>query len=174
MDQIKLNSAPGDPSRQAIGLYYLQKGKIAESIQELGMIVSAWPEDQKSRYYLALAYEQNNQPEEALYHFRKIEEGDELYINSRIHIAYLLNRMGKLDEAIDTIKQGIEYKRDEMDLYSLLASIYESNEDFIKAREIIDEGLKVDKDNVELIFRLGILMEKEGDREGPGTGPEQC
>jgi tetratricopeptide (TPR) repeat protein len=166
MDQIKLNTVPGDPSRQAVGLYYLQKGKFTESIKELGMIVSAWPEDQKSRYYLAMAYEQNNQSEEALYHFRKIEEGDELYINSRIHIAYLLNKMGKLDAAIDTIRQGIEYKRDEMDLYSLLASIYELNGDEIRARETIEEGLKVDSNNIALIFRLGTLMEKEGDREG--------
>ena len=63
MDEIKLNTPPGDPSRQAVGLYYLQKGKLAESIQELGMIVSTWPGDQKSRYYLAMAYVQNNQPE---------------------------------------------------------------------------------------------------------------
>ena len=74
--------------------------------------------------------------------------------------------MGKLDEAINTIRKGIEYKRDEMDFYTLLASIYESNNYNIKAREIINEGLKVDGKNVELLFRLGILLEKEGDREG--------
>ncbi|MBN2418880.1 MAG: tetratricopeptide repeat protein [Deltaproteobacteria bacterium] len=166
MNELKLNTSPGDPSRQAIGLYHLQKGNLAESIQELGLIVSTWPGDQKSRYYLAIAYAQNDQSEEALYHFRLIQEGNEFYINSRIHIAYLLNKMGKPDEAIGTIRKAIEYKRDEMDLYSLLASIYESNDDFLNAREVIYEGLKVDENNIELLFRLGVILEKEGDIEG--------
>jgi cytochrome c-type biogenesis protein CcmH/NrfG len=59
------------------------------------MIVTALPDDQKSRYYLALAYEQNNQFEEALYHFRMIPEGNELYVNARLHTAYLFKQNGK-------------------------------------------------------------------------------
>ncbi len=165
MDEIKQHSVPGDQSRQAVGLYYLQSGNIEESIKELDLIVSTWPEDQRSRYYLAIAYEQNHQPEEALYNFHMIEQGNELYINSRIHIAYLLHQMGKTDESIDTIRKGIEYKRDEIDLYSLLASVYESEENYIKAREAINEGLEIDSNNIELIYRLGALLEREGKKE---------
>jgi tetratricopeptide (TPR) repeat protein len=166
MDYIKENSLPGDQSRQAIGLFYLQNGQFSESISELDMIVTVWPEDQKSRYYLALAYEQNNQAEEALYHFRMIEEKNDLYINARLHIAYLLNKMEKRDEAIEVLKNTIEYKSDETDLYALLSSIYESNEDYKRAQKVLEQGLAVESESVELIYRLGALLDRKENKEG--------
>jgi len=58
MKEIKEHSRPGAPERQALGLIYLRQGKIDESIAELDLIVNAWPNDYKSRYYLAVAYEE--------------------------------------------------------------------------------------------------------------------
>ena len=73
--------------------------------------------------------------------------------------------MGKSDEAIDTLRHGIEYKRDEIDLYTLLASIYETRDDYPKAREALNEGLEIDNNNIELIYRLGALLDREGKKE---------
>ncbi len=165
MEEITLQSSPGDPRRQAVGLFYLQEGKLDEAIKELDAIVSAWPGDQKSRYYLALAYEGNDAREEALYHFRLIDETSEYYINSRLHVAYLLKKLGKTNEAIDILRRGIEFKKDEMDLYTLLASMYESENDFTKAGEILKKGLALDEENIEIRYRMGVLLEKEGKRE---------
>ena len=57
-EEIQEHSKPGEPGRQALGLIYLRQGKLDESIEELNLIVSAWPGDYKSRYYLGTAYEE--------------------------------------------------------------------------------------------------------------------
>ena len=166
IEELKNRTNPGDRSRQAVGLYYLRNGRLAESIKELDLIVSTWPGDYKSRYYLAMAYEKNGQSELALHHFRLIGEDTELYIGSQIHIAYILDELGRHDEAIEIINRAIETKRDEIDLYMILSTVYESKKQIEKARDVIIEGLKYDENNIELLYRLGVLLDKLGDKDG--------
>ena len=89
LEEIKRQTSPGDPGRQTLGLIYLRHGKLDESISELDLIVNAWPDDDKSRYYLASAYEEKGEHEKALEHFQKIKSGSEYYANAKIHIAYI-------------------------------------------------------------------------------------
>ncbi len=98
MQKIKKGSQPGEPGRQSLGLIYLSQGKLDESIEELNLIISAWPNDYKSRYYLATAYEKKGDVEKALEHFSLISEASEYFINSQLHIVYLLNTQKKYDE----------------------------------------------------------------------------
>ena len=87
IEEIKKQSKPGDPGRQALGLIYLRHGKLDESIAELDLIVSAWPEDHKSRYYLATAYEEKEELDKALHHFRLINEESEYFVKAQMHVA---------------------------------------------------------------------------------------
>jgi tetratricopeptide (TPR) repeat protein len=166
IEEIKNQTEPGDPDRQTLGLFYLQHGKLAESIAELDLIVTAWPEDSKSRYYLALAYQEYGQPEAALEHFRQIKEGTEYFIRSQMHMAVILEKMGKYDEAVERLRHAIELDRTESDLYRFLAAVYEAKEEYDKAIETIKEGLKYDAKNTDLIFRYGVILDKSGDKEG--------
>jgi tetratricopeptide (TPR) repeat protein len=166
LEDIKRGSEPGDPIRQTLGLFYLREGKLAESIAELDLIVTAWPKDNKSRYYLAIAYEENGEPEKALNHFRMIQVGSDYFINSQIHMAYIMDARGESDEAINVIKKAIEVDNKNLELYMMLASMFESKTRYNEAMEVINEGLKYDDKNIELIFRLGIVLDKSGDKEG--------
>jgi tetratricopeptide (TPR) repeat protein len=166
LEDIKRGSEPGDPIRQTLGLFYLRQGKFAESIAELDLIITAWPKDNKSRYYLAIAYEENGEPEKALEHFRMIQQGSEYFINSQIHTTYILDAKGESDEAINVIKKAIEIDNKNLDLYMILASMFESKKRYDKALEVINEGLKYDNKNIELIFRLGVVLDKSGDKDG--------
>ncbi|MFC1533798.1 tetratricopeptide repeat protein [Thermodesulfobacteriota bacterium] len=165
IEEIKRKSKPGDPGRQTLGLYYLRHGKLAESITELDLIVSAWPEDYKTRYYLAMAYEENRQPEKALEHFKLIKKGAKYFINSQIHIAYILEDMGKDDDAINVLKKAIEIEKEKVDLYLILASLFEKKKEYGKAIEVIEKGLEYDKINIALIYRFGVVLDKSGDKE---------
>jgi len=162
---IKENAKPGEPGRQTLGLIYLQHGRLDESITELDLIVAAWPEDQKSRYYLALAYEENGDREKAIEHFMQIKKGPAYYINSRIHLAYILDDQKKPDEAIHILQEAIEVEKGKAELYLILASIFERRQEYRKAIEVIDKGLLQEAENIELIFRLGVILEKSGDKK---------
>lgn len=165
IEEIKKRSKPGDPRRQTLGLIFLRHGRLDESIAELGLIVYAWPNDDKSRYYLASAYEEKDEPEKALEHFKKIKEGSEYYINSQIQIGYILESRKKYDEAITVLQNALKIKKDAIELYLMLASVFETIEAYDKAMEVIDTGLKQDEKNTALIFRLGVVLDKSGDKE---------
>jgi len=162
---IQNQSKPGDPGRQILGLYYLQNGRFADAISEFDLIVTAWPDDYKSRYFLALAYEESGLSEKALEHLSLIKKDSEYFINSQIHIVYILNDMGKDEEAIDILKKAINLKKDESSLYMILSSFYEGKNDYKQSISTLQDGLKLDGKNTEMIFRLGLAFDKSGDRE---------
>ncbi len=47
----------------------------------------------------------------------------------------------------------------------MLASFYETKEDYEKAVEIVNQGLTKNENNIDLIFRLGVIADKRGDKE---------
>ncbi|MBW2283832.1 MAG: tetratricopeptide repeat protein, partial [Deltaproteobacteria bacterium] len=165
MNAIKERAEPGDPERQALGLLYLRQGRLDESIEELKLILAAWPEDDKTRYYLGTAYEENKDLENALAQFRKIGPESKYFQSSRIHIAYILDSQGKSTEAIDVLESAIDGSEAEVELYLMLASLYEGLKKYDKGIEVAREGLKNDERNVDLLFRIGVLLDKKGDKE---------
>ena len=156
MGVLKGQAKPGEPGRQALGLIYLRHGRVDESIEELDLIVSAWPNDDKSRYYLAAAYEERGDTEKALHHFGRIRAESEYFSKARMHMAYILGSQEKYDESIELLKKTLEVKKNEIELYLMLASDLENQESYKEAVQVIGEGLKVDGKNVDLLFRLGV------------------
>lgn len=166
IENIQTQSKPGDPGRQTLGIYYLQKGRFAEAIAEFDLIVQAWPEDDKSRYLLSLAYEESSLPEKALEHLRLIKQTSEYYINSQVHIAYILSDMGKNDESVKVLQKAISIKQNDTSLYLVLSSLYEEKKEYKNAVETLQEGVKHNDKDTDLLFRLGIELDKSGDKHG--------
>ena len=164
IEELKQHSKPGERIRQTLGLIYLRQGKLTESIEELKMIVSAWPEDDKSRYYLATAYNSKDDSEKALEHFSLIRRESSYFIPAQMHIAYLLDAQKKYDEAITVLQKAISFEKTKVELYLMLSSVYETRKDYSKAMEVVREGLDQDEKNIELIYRLGVLLDKTGDK----------
>jgi tetratricopeptide (TPR) repeat protein len=165
IEEIKNHTKPGEPARQRLGLIYLQHGKIDESIEELNLIISAWPQDDKSRYYLATAYEEKGDSEKALEHFRDINPKSRYFVNAQLQIAYILNTQEKYDEAIDVLEKAIILDNEKAELFLMLATVHETKKDYLKALEIVREGLRREPQNVNLIFRLGVILDKSGDKD---------
>jgi len=163
--EIKKHSKPGEPERQALGLIYLRQGRIDDSIAELELIVNAWPKDDKSRYYLATAYEEKGDPKKALEQFKQIGSGSKYFVNAQIHIAHLLTTEEQFDEAIAVITHAMTLERDRIELYLMLASVYEAKKAYDEAVAAIQDGLKIDDKNIDLIFRLGVLLDKKGAKD---------
>lgn len=161
---IQNQSKPGDPGRQTLGIYYLQNGRLSDAIAEFDLIVTAWPDDHKSRYYLAWAYEESGIPEKALEHLKLIKKDSEYFTNSQIHISYILSEMGRDEDAIEALKKAINVKKNEIPLYLALSSFYEEKNDYKNSAITLQEGLKHNEKNIEVLFRLGIALDKSGDR----------
>jgi tetratricopeptide (TPR) repeat protein len=165
VEQIKKHSRPGEPERQVLGLIYLKQGKIDASIAELDLIVTAWPKDHKSRYYLATAYEEKGDNDKALAQFKLIDQKSKYYQNAQMHIIHLLILEEKFDDALKALEQLMAMDRSNTDLYLMLAAIYEAQEKYDEAIDAVKEGLTLDEKNINLRFRLGVLLDKAGRKE---------
>jgi tetratricopeptide (TPR) repeat protein len=160
MEEMKRIFSPGDLKRKRLGLIYLRYGKLNKSIQELKSIVSAWPDDQEARYYLGTALEENEDLAEAYKNFDLLNPNTSYFINARMHMAYILERQEKPDEAINLLKETINNKRDNPRLYLMLTSLYEIKEEYLNAMDILKEGLKYNERNTGLLYRLGVVLDK--------------
>jgi tetratricopeptide (TPR) repeat protein len=62
------------------------------------------------------------------------------------------------------LEKAIELDQKKVDLYLMLASVFENKKAYEKALEVLDQGLKQDQKNVELIFRQGVVLDKMGEK----------
>jgi tetratricopeptide (TPR) repeat protein len=62
------------------------------------------------------------------------------------------------------LEKAIELDQKKVDLYLMLASVFENKKAYEKALAVLDQGLKKDQKNVELIFRQGVVLDKMGEK----------
>jgi len=160
MEEMKRIFSPGDLKRKRLGLIYLRYGKLNKSIEELKSIVSAWPDDQEARYYLGAALEENGDLAEAYENFDLLNADSGYFINARMHMAYILEKQERPDEAISLVKETINHKRDNPRLYLMLTSLYEIKEEYLSAVDILKEGIRYNARNTDLFYRLGVVLDK--------------
>ncbi len=160
INEIKKIIDPGDVERKRLGLIYLRRDKFNESISEFKSILSVWPDDQEARYYLGAAMEESGDLENAYKNFNFIKLDSEKSVSARIHMAYILEKQEKSDQAITLLKETINQKRDKPELYLMLESVYEKKEDYLSAKDTLEDGLRYNENNIDLLFRLGIVLDK--------------
>lgn len=161
MDEMKAALGSGDVKRKRLGLIYLRYGKLKESIAELTSIVSAWPDDHEARYYLGAALEENGDLGEAYRNFEVLSSESDYFINARIHMAYILEKQEKIDEATDLLRDTIGQRADKPpQLFLVLASLHEMREEYQSAMDVLEEGLGYNGESTELHYRLGVIFGK--------------
>jgi tetratricopeptide (TPR) repeat protein len=159
--EMKELIGPGNEQRRRLGLLYLRYGKLKESIDELTAIVSAWPNDEEARYYLAAALEESEDLDEAYRKFDLVAAGSDYFVNARVHMAYILEKQEKTGEAIELLRQTITQTSEHPpQLYLVLASLYEIREEHESAIGALREGLQYNNENTDLYYRLGIILGK--------------
>jgi tetratricopeptide (TPR) repeat protein len=161
MNEMKAALGSGDVKRKRLGLIYLRYGKLKESIAELTSIVSAWPDDHEARYYLGAALEENGDLGEAYRNFELLSSESDYFINARIHMAYILEKQEKIDEATDLLRDTIGQRADKPpQLFLVLASLHEMREEYQSAMDVLEEGLGYNGESTELHYRLGVIFGK--------------
>ncbi len=164
LDEMKALFKPGDPKRQALGLIYLKQGRLDEAVEELNRTARAFPDNDKTIYYLAVAYEEKEDHQKALEHFRLIGQNSTYFNDAQLHMAYILSAQNKYDEAVAVIENALSISGEEARLYLMLSSLHEDQEDLNAAIQVIEDGIRQIDDHIELIFRLGVLLDKRGDK----------
>ena len=148
-------------ARFALGLSLLFAGEnLNEAIEELLVVLKNNPQDLKARFFLASAYEKMNNHPGALQEFSRIPADSDLFVNSRIHMGFILKEDGRIEEAIEMLINCIDTKGTEDDLFGFLAALYEENNQLDRAEEILKKGLSIFPASIDLHYKLGVIYSK--------------
>lgn len=138
----------------------LEPKRYAEAAVALeGMLAgSANPSD--IHYLLAVALEGEKKTDLALEHFARVKPGDRFYSDAAVHIAFLYQEQGRVEEGIDFLTQVIRQLPDNAEFRLFLGTFYEESKAYEQAVAALKAGLKVDPDNTKIHFRLGVVYDK--------------
>jgi tetratricopeptide (TPR) repeat protein len=144
-----------------ISRVYIRAKNLKKANFLLGKII-AREESAPARYMLAVIRYENDKPEAALAHLRKINPDDEEFSNSIALQVKILTDLKRSAEAITLVQKLIDNPSRRQPLYySLLAGIYENQEQFARSVETLEKGMELYPDNVQLLFEYGLLLEQE-------------
>lgn len=124
--------------------------------------IIAREESAPARYMLAVIRYDNDKREAALAHLRKINHDDEEFANSIALQVKILTELKRSSEAVLLVQKLIDNpSRRQALYYSLLAGVYEEQEQIAKSFEVLKKGMELYPENVQLLFEYGLLLEQE-------------
>lgn len=148
-------------ARYSLGLAYFFEGKdYNKAIEEFLLVLSKFPDDNRTRYFLASSYDKNGQHMKAFNEFKTVSQDSKLYPSALTHMALILKDAGRSKEAIELIRGAVAGKEGEADLYGLLASLYDADNQIDLAENTLIEAIKVFPDDIDLRYKLAVIYEK--------------
>ena len=151
----------------ALGELYLEIGKFLEAIRSYETVLNSGKTnvggvDVHQRMGEALSA--GGDFERALEHYAKALE-DHLEINTLFGYAFTAYQAGYYSQAIEKLESVKELDPDYTSIYLLLSKAYEHEEELEKSIETVQEGIKHDEFNKELLFHGGKILLKLGREE---------
>jgi tetratricopeptide (TPR) repeat protein len=115
-------------------------------------------------YIAGLIYEELDNVKDAKKHYLQIAKTSKIiYENSILRLAIIYKDENQTEKAIELLNKAIEKGTSKNSLFFLyLGLFYEQAKQLDKAEQAILQGLETAPDNVNLIFRLGVIYDKIG------------
>lgn len=150
----------------AIALISLQLNDLQDAEAQLRQLLGKGKMDQNTvQYYLGQLSEAKEDEERAIAHYREIKGGGYQFA-AQLRVVYLLNRLGKLDEAREYLHQTPAADNQQRVQMILLESqlLHEAKraED---AYQVLQQGLEKLPNHPELLYATGMMAEKIGKPE---------
>lgn len=150
--------------RELAQIYINTKKYEAATVILEGMLKGA-PNDSGIHYAAGIAFDGLKQEGKAMMHFKAVKPDSDFYENAAVHISFLYQEQGKIEEAILFLQNVIKKVPDNSDFMLYLGSFYEEAEDFKNAEKTLKQGIETDSENPRLHFRLGVIYDKQGRKE---------
>ncbi len=150
----------------AIALLSLQMGELDRAEQELQQALSAGKQDNGTvYYYLAQLNEAKKNDEAAMQQYAQVKEGEYVY-PSRLRMAYLLNKAGKLQEALKVLQQTDTTNNQQRAQLALIeAQMLRDAKQYDAAARVLARGLEKLPGNADLLYEAAMVADKQGKTE---------
>jgi len=147
----------------AIALLSIQMGELDRAEVELKQTLSVGKRDSATvHYYLGQLNEAKKNDAVALQEYQQVKEGEYVF-QSRMRIAYLLVKAGKLNEARTVLQQTpAKNNQQRAQLILIEAQILREAKKFELASQVLNQGLEKLPNNPDLLYEAAMLAEKQG------------
>ncbi|MDF1580129.1 MAG: tetratricopeptide repeat protein [Desulfuromonadales bacterium] len=164
--KLLLVAAPLDlEAHRKLGLLEIEDDHYQAAAASFATILAVNPDLTEIRYYYGSALERDERYSEALDAFVSIPEDSSLYLDSLYHRGFLYHVLQQRDAAIATFREIIAHPDARAEVYSALASVYESEGDYSAAIAILDQGLERFPETVDLLYHQGVVLEQMKQRD---------
>lgn len=148
-----------------LALIMIQRKMYAPAALRLEDILKIAPESDKVRFYLGAVYEEMNNPEQALLHFKLVPASSSFYEDSLNHAAIILKKEQRDAEAIRLIESALTDNPEMKTILPTYVSLLESQGQFEKALNFVHKVLEKDPQNHQLRFFYGNLFDRVGKKD---------
>lgn len=114
----------------------------------------------RNRYYLSVALSGQSRFDDAIVELEQISPESSNYESSALQLAYLYNKVGRTNNAIQTLQQMLDLGLQQPELYYYLAAFLADVEQYDNALGIIEKGTAEYPKNIRLLYQLGVVYEK--------------
>ena len=148
-----------------IGLSYINfnYGKNNIARKRLVKYVTKFPNSYYAHRLLAKIYEREGKDEDAIDEYVRAVELNKKDYDSYYEISFLLNKIGKVDESEEMLKNLLSKKPDYFKASILLGNILYDKEQFKKAVNVYLDALKYNPEIYELYYGLGMSYTRLND-----------
>lgn len=162
--QRLLNTYPDNADLAfAVGLLSLDMGELDRGEKELQQALTNRKKDESVvYYYLGQLSEAKKHDEEAMQNYSKVKEGDYNF-SSRLRMAFLTNKLGKLDEARQLLHKTVaKNNQQRIQLVMVEVQILRDAQQFEAAYQVLMLGLEKLPNQPELMYEAAMLADKAG------------
>jgi tetratricopeptide (TPR) repeat protein len=145
---------------------YLEKENYDAAIIILESMMQGGAQSSDLNYLIGLAKDGKGDKSAAIGYLQNVQPGSRFFENAVTHVAFLYQEQGRIDEAIAFLKKIISQVTPTADLLYYLGSFYEEIEYYSESEAAFLQGLQIAPENVRIHFRLGVMYDKKGNREG--------
>lgn len=131
--------------------------KAMTKLEELNKVV---PESDKVKFYLSAVYEELKQSEKAIQSYLAIQPASNHYEDARVRAAFLLKSTQQLDKALSTMKEALANKKENLQLYFMLAQIEEDSSKYLDAVATLRKADDQFPKNTQVHYFLGTLYDR--------------
>ena len=150
----------------AVAMLSLQMGELEQAESRLRQALAKGKKDEGTvYYYLGQLGEAKNDDENALQNYRKVQDGEYIYA-AHLRAAYLLYKMGKLDEARDYLHQTVAQNNEQrVQVMTIEAQILREAKQPEAAYQVLMQGLEKLPNHPELLYEAAMLADQIGKHE---------
>lgn len=149
----------------SLGLANKELGRIDDARTTFEQLVKRNQRTSDARFQLGLLAEQDNHPEEAVYQYRQVKEGQNL-LQAAMRVAEILTEHDNLSAArehLSTLRAIYPALRE--NLFQIEAELLMGQHRLNEAYDLLTEALQQDPDNINLLYSRSIVSAQQKDLE---------